>query len=268
MLTTALWLFSPAAVSQSFIYVISVLSVAWATAFSAFECVLITKNRKLSDRIFFIENNWSYALGYGFWLSIVYHCLPSPIALTLWQYGLLMLMMHAMRLQVRPDYSRTKLRIFYWSQKIASVVISVTMSILNRINGQPKNNNGPGPTLSVTANRPKFLRCNAWNCPKGYETIMDTFAARIGDIEGQNPNSIRERIFCINFDYIGFDCNSPPCLIIVLDESSILASSNTNAIKKQVQAAIDAAKRLAVFICCNCGEALLDDSRCNKCQKK
>jgi hypothetical protein len=79
-------------------FVISVVHYSWAAAFSAFECRLITKRRDLFQRVQLSEEHWGYALGYGLPLSLVYHVLPSGVATIVWQYGVLLMMLGAMKL--------------------------------------------------------------------------------------------------------------------------------------------------------------------------
>lgn len=262
LLTTTIWLLTPAFISQPFNFVISVLSVAWATAFSAFECALITKRRNLLDRIYFIETNWAYAFGFGLWLSILYHCLPGPIALTLWQYGLLMLMMHSMRLKWT-NSSTTKLRVFYWAQKGAIVIINFIMMLLTMFNESRTKKVSPPPPPPVVATRPKTLHCIDWRCPKGYESVMNSFAERVQDIE-QNYQNIRSPQNHLVFSYIGV--MNEVGLVIKLApltlESNLEEFNRRDNILRNLQTAVDEARGLAALLCPGCGK----DNSCTNCK--
>jgi len=272
VLTIAIWLFTPSFIAQPFNFVISVLSVAWATAFSGFECALITKKRNLLERIYFIETNWAYAFGYGLWLSVLYHFLPGPIALTLWQYGLLMLMMHSMRLKLPNASANTKLRVFYWAQKGAVQIIALTIDLLNLFqkDKQPDASPQPKSAAAAFAIQPKTLYCIDWKCPKGYESALNSFAVRIREIEQCYQNIRMPRHFIV-FDHIGVD-DARGLVIKMIDDSSTANANRDETeitrlenIRRSVQQAIDEARALAASLCPGCGK---DAVMCVECDNQ
>lgn len=114
---------------------ISIVMIAWTTAFTAFDCKLILKNYDLFRRIHFVETRWAYALGYGLPASLVYHFFPGVFALGVWQYLQLLLTLRAVSLSTK-DVSDPfsggaskrvnghRLRMFRFAQYLASIVLS------------------------------------------------------------------------------------------------------------------------------------------------
>lgn len=124
------WLCLPAIVSRPINQCVSIVSVAWASSFSAYEMVLITKGKGLLERIYYLETQWSYALGFGLWLSLLYHYCPQAIALSIWQYFLLLMMLHTMRINL-PVNSSKRLKIFYFAQWFAILLIKLCLSTID-----------------------------------------------------------------------------------------------------------------------------------------
>lgn len=129
VVTLVIWLLSPSTIDLR--VPVNVLSVAWASAFSSFECALIADDQNLLQRIHFIETHWAYAFGFGLWVSIFYHILPSAVALVLWQYALLMLMLHGMRLNLRRLPDQPRLRVFKEPQRITMIFIEKSINIID-----------------------------------------------------------------------------------------------------------------------------------------
>lgn len=213
ILTTLVYYLTPTFVSVYLNIIISVLSVAWTTSFSSFECALIASNRNLHERISFIETHWTFAFSFGLWSSIFYHILPSAIALPLWQYSLLLLTMHSMKLDLTrlPMYGYTsrleeiplrRIRVFYWAQRCADVIIGIIISIW-----KPKILDQPEPVKQVAkeyAKKPSYLDCVDWKCPKQYGDVLDKFTEDIRNIvlRYENPRSV-ERTIRIVFEFVG-----------------------------------------------------------------
>lgn len=172
VINTVIGLVLPQALSGVLQTAFSVINVAWATSFAAFESRLITKNKDLFQRVIFVEVHWAYALGYGTIVSILYHLAPSAIVNGLWQYAVLLLMLNAMRLKplqlptpIRPrrqaeardqlmsaslprrrrrppkvcdlgSQFRYQLRVFYLAQTFAIYVIHQLNILLQSIGGE------------------------------------------------------------------------------------------------------------------------------------
>ncbi len=138
-----LWIILPLSWSRPITTVLSIISVAWASTFSACEIALITKGKNLLERIYFLETNWAFGLGYGLWLSILYHCVPQAIALCIWQYALLLMMLHTVRTSKTdlPAVSRNpgrlefpnRLKIFYGAKWAAMFFIRFSIFIIDWI---------------------------------------------------------------------------------------------------------------------------------------
>ena len=130
LVTFAFWFCLPLVWSGPINRAINLISVAWASAFSACEMALIFQKKGLVERIYFLETRWAYGFAYGAWLSLVYHYAPQAVALSLWQYCLMLMMLHSMTVKF-PSSTRApgrltfphRLKIFYGAQWLATYCV-------------------------------------------------------------------------------------------------------------------------------------------------
>jgi hypothetical protein len=121
------WLVSvivPSMLVGVLIKLISIVTIAWATSFAAFESKLIVKRYNIDSRIEYIESRWAYALGYGLTASLAYNCLPYVFATGVWQFLQLLLTLRALNLSNIPKAS-TRLHFFRHAQILASYLVYI-----------------------------------------------------------------------------------------------------------------------------------------------
>jgi len=212
-INTIIALLLPASTSALLRTAFSLVNVSWATSFAAFESRLIIKNQDLFQRVFFVESHWAYALGYGTIISLIYHIVPGAIANGLWQYGVLILMLNAMRLPLlklpappmedeQPSPGprkrrrvkricdlenpfRFRLRVFYLAQKFAIFVMHQFTLLLQSIGTKTRRNICKRKVWAV---QPANLVCDKWECPTGWEALIHNFAAQLNNMRRQDED--------------------------------------------------------------------------------
>lgn len=271
----------------------SIVNVAWATAFAAFESRLITKNKDLFQRVFFVETHWAYALGYGAITSVLYHIVPSAVSNGLWQYALLLLMLNAMRLKLlslpeprtilppteeegggghgrrrraprvceMDKQLRYRLRVFYVAQLFAIYVMQQFNTFLRAFgNHQPKPQPSSRPRSAElednVARQPPNLLCESWECPVGWQALLDNFAAEVNaqrqHYRNNGGNSVVVSFNCIKSKFGALRIQGTSARVVNSDTNET-DSEASQTLCNEVNKLAEDVEKASTSVCEKCG---------------
>ena len=275
-----LWLFLPRIIYAPIHVVISTVMLAWATSFSAFECRLITKNQDLFARIWLTETHWSYTLGFGLPLSIAYHVLPEAVAAGVWQFGVLLLMLHSMRLNLlnmkespssssssrrrAPKYCdfwkqfRERLRVFYFSQYFAINIIQFVTELLEQPEQpeQPEESAEPEVQALFCAKPPELIMISDADClcPIGWGGILNDFAGKVQQAQAQfAPLPKQATVIFLQIKEKWGSLHIYPGCVDILDEESNIDVYASGMLSSAIQRLAEEASQRASHTCVECG---------------